>query len=100
MVPPAKVGMLLTLLVFASCERVRTPSAEITATVAPVTRIDPSAPIATATIGLNDPDRQFIRDIGAAISAELLLARIGEERAASPAVKAVAHQIIANLTPL
>jgi predicted outer membrane protein len=90
------IALLVLLAGLVSCKKHEAPPPTVTAidtTPAPAT-------IATATMALDNPDKQFVSDAEAAMLAELLFVQTGEQRAAGADVKVFAHHITTDLTPL
>jgi putative membrane protein len=81
-----------------SCKKKEDEVPVATATIVDTTPT--SATIATATIVLNSPDRQFVLDAGAALLAEIGFAKTADAQAVDVAVKAFAHLLFYDLAKL
>jgi putative membrane protein len=89
---------LLTIVLPTSCKK-RKDEVPV-ATVTAVDTTPTSATVATATVVLNSPDRQFVLDAGAAILAEIAFAKTADAQGVDVAVKAYAHLLFYDLMKL
>ena len=90
--------VMIAAMVIASCNRNEDEVPIATATTIDATPT--SATIATATIVLNDPDRQFMMDAYAALLGTIAFARTADAQASNVAVKAYAHLVAMDLETL
>jgi putative membrane protein len=96
---PILVAVIVVAMVAVACHKENKEEVPVaTATVVDTTPT--SGTIATATIVLNSPDRQFVLDAGAAILAEIGFAKTADTQAVDVATKAFAHLLFYDLSNL
>jgi putative membrane protein len=90
--------IMVAAIVMASCDRNEGEVPVVTATAIDTTPT--SATIATATIVLNEPDKQFLMDAYAALLGAIAYARTADAQAVNVAVKAYSHLVVMDLERL
>jgi putative membrane protein len=90
--------IMVAAMAVASCDRKEGEVPVVTVTAVDTTPT--SATVATATVVLNAPDTQFVKDAYAALLGATAFARTADGQAANVAVKAYAHLVAMDLERL
>jgi putative membrane protein len=94
------VTLVLLVIAVAACRKEEPATGTAVATVTEVEATPTATSIATTTIVLNDPDKQFVLDAAALLLAESDFARTADVHAKHVAVKAFAHLLVEDFVTL